>query len=465
MSIPTYATIGHPNEGKSSVISALTENETIQISPTPGQTTSCASYKLTLDQEAVLELIDTPGFQNPSSILSWMDDWEGEESDLIQGFLSEFASDPDFHHDRELLSPLHGKTGILYVVDASRPLREVDRQEMEILRRTGLPRLALLNFKTDQRAYLPNWKEALSRRFNLIREFDAHEGSFATRLNLMDALAELTPEHKDHLQTIKSSLERDWDQRIQEASLVVETLWLRTLRHRYQTTLDAARPEDPQFEEAKESYREDIRGFERKARKEFCRIFQHSSLPQGIGKDSIFTQELFADKVWKVLGLSRGQLATAGAVTAGAMGAGLDVAAGGITFGVFTAAGLLAGGIGSWIGTPKLGAKKYPFPGGGPLGKEQIVVGPFADPQLLFVLLDRSLLYLQQLMKWSHARRDVEPFLKGLEERTSLSKTWSDQERKTLLKWIKTHKDPGHSTSQETSKAFRALILAKLRKL
>lgn len=374
MTPPVYAAVGHPNEGKSSVISTLTENDAIRISPTPGETTACATYTLEVKGDPVLHLIDTPGFQNPAAVLNWMKAWDGPEKEVIPAFLSEHAAMPEFHHDRELLSPLKEQTGILYVVDASRPLREVDRQEMEILRLSGLPRLALLNLKSGERRFLADWEEALARRFNLVREFNAHRASFTERIHLLEALAELTPQHKDHLRGVVTCLKEDWDERRQEAVLVIETLWLRTLRHQSHTKLDPSRPEGPQQEQAINGYREDIRRFERKARREFRRLYQHPALPAEDPQGLLFTEELFAEKVWKLLGFNRRQLATAGAVTGGALGAGVDVAAGGITFGVFAAAGAIAGGMSGWIGSPKLGAKKLPLPGNRTLAREELVV-------------------------------------------------------------------------------------------
>ena len=57
------------------------------------------------------------------------------------------ADNQEFRQDVELLLPLTQGAGIIYVVDGSRPVRGVDRAEMEILRLTGLPRMAILNSK------------------------------------------------------------------------------------------------------------------------------------------------------------------------------------------------------------------------------------------------------------------------------------------------------------------------------
>ena len=462
MKAPVFSAVGHPNEGKSSLISTLTENETIRISPTPGETVECTPYTLEVNEVPVLQLIDTPGFQNPSATLQWMQEWKGPENELIAAFLKAHQNKPDYHHDRELLTPLSQRSGILYVADASRPLRSVDRKEMEILRLTGLPRLALLNMKQDQRDYMEEWQEALSRRFNLVREFNAHHASFAERLELLTALVQLTPDDKDHLRSVMETLREDWSNRAEESALVLEELWLQTLRHRIRIPAETRKPEGPQLEKARNTYRAGLQKLEQRARKEWRVLYQHAALPQAYDDTGLFEEELFAERVWRILGLTRRQLAAAGAVTGGVMGAGVDVAAGGITFGVFAAAGAVAGAVGGWIGGPSLGSKKLPFPGKRTLAKEHIEVGPFVDPQLLFILLDRALLYVNVVMNWSHGRRDHEAFLQKLLDGNHLTRTWKDSERKLLLRWVKTHTHPGHSKATESSTAFRKLIQQKL---
>ena len=64
-------------------------------------------------------------------------------------FLQAHVSDARFHDERELLRPIVEGAGILYVVDGSRPYGRQYEAEMEILRWTGRPRMALIN--TDRR--------------------------------------------------------------------------------------------------------------------------------------------------------------------------------------------------------------------------------------------------------------------------------------------------------------------------
>ncbi len=71
MVLPEFAVLGHPNEGKSSVVSTLTEDDRIQISPVPGETRVSKSYSVTMDGKEIIHFVDTPGFQVPRQALSW----------------------------------------------------------------------------------------------------------------------------------------------------------------------------------------------------------------------------------------------------------------------------------------------------------------------------------------------------------------------------------------------------------
>lgn len=66
---PAFAIVGHPNEGKSSVVSTLAENDQVRISPTPGETLECQTFPVIIDDREIIRFIDTPGFQNPRRVL------------------------------------------------------------------------------------------------------------------------------------------------------------------------------------------------------------------------------------------------------------------------------------------------------------------------------------------------------------------------------------------------------------
>ena len=143
--IPEFAIIGHPNEGKSSVLSTLAEDDSVRVSSTPGETTVCRTFPVLIDGREMLRFTDTPGFQNPGRVLSELKKRFSESLDPIKEFRVFAATVPELHDDSELLAPLERGAGIIYIVDGSRPVRNVDKAEMEILRLSGRPRMAIIN--------------------------------------------------------------------------------------------------------------------------------------------------------------------------------------------------------------------------------------------------------------------------------------------------------------------------------
>jgi GTPase Era involved in 16S rRNA processing len=456
----SFAVIGHPNEGKSSVVSTLTENERVGVSPSPGLTTRCHTHTVRVKGEPVLEIVDTPGFQNPQAVLTWFQAFAGEEKDLVPAFIDAHRAQPDFHHDVELLTPLCERTGILYVADTSRPLRAADRQEMELLRLTGLPRMALINRKRDQEQYEEIWQEALRRQFNLIRPFNAHQASFPERMDLLQALAVLMPEAETRLNRLRTHLMEDWQDRLEQAASILEELLADVTILRVKRPLKPGQAEETARTEAIAEFKRQVNQLEQKARVAWRALYHHEQLPDPGKEADLLSLDPFTARVWRLLGLSRRQLAAAGASAGAALGAGLDVAAGGITFGIFTAGGAVLGGVGAWINSPRLGRKRHPLTGHSTLARESIQVGPCTDPALAYVLLDRGVLYLMRLLNWAHARRDYERFRDGLDSGASWIREWSAADRKCMSRWLKGLQSS--TPSAEHHAAVHAILLSRL---
>ena len=110
-SVPEFAIVGHPNEGKSSVLSTLSEDDSVRVSPTPGETTECRIFPVVIDGQEVIRFIDTPGFQNPRKTLAWMRAYEGDDQKMIEEFIRLHRNDPALHDDCALLTPLAAGAG------------------------------------------------------------------------------------------------------------------------------------------------------------------------------------------------------------------------------------------------------------------------------------------------------------------------------------------------------------------
>jgi len=101
--------------------------------------------------------------------------------------------------------------------------------------------------------------------------------------------------------------------------------------------------------------------------------------------------------------LKPGEVVLAAGVAGGAAGAALDVAAAGITFGVFSAIGGLVGAGSAALSGRRMASLSFK---GVRLGRDQIQVGPPSSIQFLYVLLDRALIYYASVINWAHGRRD-----------------------------------------------------------
>ena len=109
--VPVFAIVGHPNEGKSSVVSTLSEDDSVTITPLPGTTTACRAYPVVIDGEEIIRFVDTPGFQSPKKTLSWFKQYRGPDHRLIPSFISNHHDDPEYGDECKLLTPLSQGAG------------------------------------------------------------------------------------------------------------------------------------------------------------------------------------------------------------------------------------------------------------------------------------------------------------------------------------------------------------------
>lgn len=92
--------------------------------------------------------------------------------------------------------------------------------------------------------------------------------------------------------------------------------------------------------------------------------------------------------------------------------------------GLFTTLGGAVGALGAFFGGEQL-LKEVKIMGV-PLGEEQIRVGPNTNLNLLFVLINRALLYYQHTINWAHGRRDYEkaPANGGTDSTAGFTQKW-----------------------------------------
>ncbi len=403
---PEIAIMGHPNEGKSSVLSTLAEDDSVRVSPTPGETTQCRTFPVVIDGREVLRFTDTPGFQNPGRVLSILKTLSGEGGEIIRKFREQARIIAELADDRELLLPVERGAGIIYVVDGSRPVRNVDREEMEILRLTGRPRMAIINCKDQEEQHLQSWKEEFRKSFNANRVFNAHRATYAERILLLEALQSIDQDWQPVIGQVVTAFQRDWAARNQVTAGLIIAMLRDCLRFRLTVAANEESQDRRREEELVRSFNKSLAGIESKAHQKIRAQFKHHIFNYQLPPRSILREDLFNERTWQILGLSRRQLAILGGLSGAAVGAGLDVAHAGLSMGLYAALGGAIGALGAVLGGESVSTSASFM--GMKLGGQQLQIGPVNSIDLLFVLLNRALLFYFHTINWAHGRRDYE---------------------------------------------------------
>ena len=403
---PKFAVVGHPNKGKSSIVSAMAYDDSVQIGDTPGTTQVNRGFPLRVDGEIVYELFDTPGFQRARRILSWLKKQEpvsaDKRADLIKKFMAENRDNPKFRDEIELLEPIINGAGIIYVVDAYKPYGSEYEIEMEILRWTGQPSMAILNLIGDE-DYSDQWKRALSHYFRLVRTFNPIEAKFYDHMELLESIAQLQEEWTKPIKKAVEVLETLQQEKIEHSvDRILEGI-TKSLSYTYRTKIKGKSATKEEEKSAKEKYQKQIIKYEREYEREIERIWKHRGLDRSESTLLLEDVGLFSKESASIFGLTQRELILTG-VSAGALGGlGIDAIFGGGTLFLASLIGGAVGGIGVMVGFDNLYDIKVL---GQSFGKRELTIGPMKNLNFPYILLGRSLYHASVMANRSHAERD-----------------------------------------------------------
>ncbi|PIE69113.1 MAG: hypothetical protein CSA21_04180 [Deltaproteobacteria bacterium] len=399
---PVFAVIGHPNEGKSAVLSTLAEDDSVRVSPIPGETTRCQAFPVRIDGKELLRFVDTPGFQNPRRILTWLRQHD-EGTDILANFIAAHRTQEAFADDCELLRPVRDGAGVIFVADGSRPVRNTDLAEMEILRLSGAPRMAVINSKQGEPGYMEDWRREFKRHFNVVRIFNANRATFAERIALLESLRAIDQDLEPALDQVIEGLRLDWRERSSQAAHLIVTMLAKTLSYSRSARLIKKDTEADVRQALLTQYSTFLRQSEQQTHARIRRLYRHNLFRVELPPHSILEEDLFSERTWQFLGLSQGQLTLAGAIGGATLGAGIDLSLAGLSFGVFSSLGGVAGALGAAFKGKQLSTVRLP---GLPATGQHLQVGPAENIQLLYILIDRALLLYAHVINWAHGRRD-----------------------------------------------------------
>jgi hypothetical protein len=445
--VPRFAVVGRVNKGKSSVVATLAEDDAVRIDPRPGTTTEVREYPVKVDGRTLFVLLDTPGFEDAPRALAWLRGREvtaAERPARVAELVRAHEGTSELAEERRLLRPILDGAGILYVVDGTKPYRPNYEAEMEILRWTGQPGMALVN-RIGEGDHAAEWHRALGQYFRIVRDFDAFSATFDERLALLRAFRELRQDWRGPLDEALTAFASERRRRRAEAAGVLADLLERALTHTEEVTVEREEDLEAERDRLERSFHDALRDLEEKARRRVERLYGHREArfqeDGGLARP-VFRQDLFAEETWKLLGLAPAQIVAASALAGMAVGGTVDAMVGGASV---MAGALVGGALGGGTALYGVGrrfarVRTVGPPGLGALlanvqrawtGARRWRIGPHAQPNFPWVLLDRALLHYDAVVRRTHARRGPLPLDPGA-ERAGLVSGFARSERRDL---------------------------------
>ena len=486
MTTPSFALVGAVNSGKSSVAATIAEDDRIGISDEPGKTVESQRF----DCRGVgLTLWDTPGFQNPREMLAEIQaaaSNSGAPLEVFRDFTSRHASERAFHAERELLRPLFYGAAILYVIDTSKPLRRAHEAEMELLRLTGLPRLAILN-PTGPALHEQAWRAKLGQQFGAVHQFNAHQAGISQRAGLFRTMATVADQWSDSLRSAADKMEAEWSLRLQDAAQTIIEMLGQSIPHVRSTDITPGDNKTDAIESSKKFFYAELQRFEHDAHSKLRVLFRHhhvsidadDALPRG--------DDLFHRETWRVFGLSWRTLVTLGLVSGAITGAGLGSLGEPFLPGVATATGATIGGVGgatsaffvgkSWAQPPvkeehheqtywsKALSMKRRVKGMLSGTGTTITIGPLKSDNFPYILLDRAMVVVWHLANRTHARQDKEQLDPGamkaaLDSIKASTEFWGNELKRSCVAFVK--EGNGRTPSDKCTEHFRTQLAKHL---
>ncbi len=459
-SVPTFAVAGDPNVGKSTLIATLAEEDSVQISNRAGTTKRATPYTATLDGTTILKFIDLPGFENTPQLKEWLDQHR-DDAEPGKAFVAEFQADSRFQAECEILQAIDG-AGVIFVVDATRPVEPRDRDQAEILRLCTDKRMAVINIRSSTGQQVPvdaqileDWKILLGKHFTY-QCFDPLDANFRDRLELLEAVSHVMPGWRDLMKNVIERLRDDWEQRripevVSELCGLLEKLM--KLREREPLSKGQGNAE----RDAKRKVENEVRKLEEAFRKKVRKVFHHKRGSWEMSSHDILGQDVFSERVWKLFGLTKGQLITSAAMMGAVIGAGIDLLVGGASIFMGTIIGAISGAVAGYLAA----GKAVDFH----LATDHVEAKVDPKSNLAWIVIDRGLLFIEAVARWSHGRRETTRVIDG--DKYGIATKWSDKERKSVIQWIGAVSSGKFSAAktQQYEQNVRALFSKEVRKL
>ena len=440
------AVVGHTNTGKTSLLRTLLRDVYFgEVKNEAATTRHVEQAKLTDSQtgEVLVVLYDTPGLEDASGLMDWLEDntasrRDGIErlqqflaADIAQGgdALTSNGSNEDYSQEAKVIRQMLASDMAIYVVDAREPVLGKYKDELAILSWAAIPVMPVFNFTDSQDANIDAWQTMLARRnLHISTRFDSVAFEFKDEMRLWQNLATMLT-HSEMLEQLMARRTENWAQLYEEANIIIADFLLNVASFvREISEDDDPMPVLAQMQEA-------VRQSERAMQNSLLNLykFYDNAVAATPLELQAYQQDPFDPELLKSYGIRT----TSGAAAGALLGLGIDAAALGTTLGLGTAIGGIAGGLlsnTSSIADRITGVKRL-----------------YIDPATLTLLATRAIDLLTALRHRGHAATDATQLIySGAKNDADISNNdnlSNDNETNVVTPW------PPHKLPSELKKA------------
>jgi predicted enzyme related to lactoylglutathione lyase len=101
------------------------------------------------------------------------------------------------------------------------------------------------------------------------------------------------------------------------------------------------------------------------------------------------------------------------------------------------------------------------------LGGRQIRMGPVDDIQLLYILLDRALIFYSHIINWAHGRRDHDGTRTAPAHgsKAGVTARWDESARRTGLRFFKNIRSGDEMKAEKVRSEMNRVLMAALERM
>lgn len=428
------AIVGHTNTGKTSLLRTLLRDVYFgEVKNEAATTRHVEQAQLTDSQtgEVLVALYDTPGLEDASGLMDWLEDNTASRRDGIER-LQQFlvanlaqsngsgishsrrsskdsphgydSQNYDYSQEAKVIRQLLASDMAIYVVDAREPVLGKYKDELAILSWAAIPVMPVFNFTDSQDANIDEWQTMLARRnLHISTRFDSVAFEFEDEMRLWQNLATMLT-HSELLEQLMARRIENWEQLYDEAHIIIADFLLNVAAFVREISED----DDPL--PILEQMQEAVRQSERTMQNNLFNLykFYDNAVAATPLELQAYQQDPFDPELLKSYGIRT----TSGAAAGALLGLGIDAAALGTTLGLGAAIGGIAGGLlsnTSSIADRITGVKRL-----------------YIDPATLTLLATRAIDLLTALRHRGHAATDATQLLYNGEKDNTESTTEDD---------------------------------------